>query len=135
MRKVLILALCFACVLVTPLVVPAASTYSSGSVNSRDGEPDRDLKFEDFQITEDGFISGTIVNASSRPRPGVKIDMWTTNPQETRIFWRKSLNIGDMAPNGKFHVKERYPDQNEEPRRTKFMFRLPTDANFRNKTN
>ena len=127
----------FVCLFVGLCMIPmqgvAGTTYmSNGSVNTSSGTPDRDLKYEDFQITEDGYITGYIVNSSGRPRTGIRLDMWTTNMQETRIFWRKSLNIGDLGPQGKYLVKEPYKVDNEDPARTKFMFRLPSGANYRN---
>jgi hypothetical protein len=118
------------------LILPASgfgdSFLSGGSVNSSSGAPDRDLFYEAFEITQDGFISGFIVNRSSKPRPSVTVDMWTTNMQETRIFWRKTINIGDIGPHAKVRIREPYPVRDENPSRTKFMFRLPSDANFRN---
>ena len=127
----------FVCLFVGLCMMPmhgvAGTTYmSNGPVNTSNGTPDRDLKYEDFQITEDGYITGYIVNSSGRPRTGIRLDMWTTNMQETRIFWRKSLNIGDLGPQGKYLVKEPYKVDNEDPARTKFMFRLPSGANYRN---
>lgn len=138
MRKVWLPVLCFALIVflggvIQPSSSFAASTYSNGTVNDRHGEADKDLTYEDFQITDNGFLMVYIVNTSLRPRTGVKVDVWTTNPQETRIFWRKSVTIGEMAPHARFLIKERYPETNEDTRRTKFMARIPTDANFRNK--
>jgi hypothetical protein len=111
----------------------AGSYLGSGEINAGSGTPDQDLKYEDFEITQDGFVTGFIVNTSSRPRPGVRLDFWTTNMQETRIFWRKMISIGDIAPNSKVRIREPYPVQDENPSKTKFMFRLPSAANFRNK--
>lgn len=102
----------------------AASTYSSGEI-------DDDLTFEDFKIA-DGYLTGFIVNSSKRPRSAVKLDVWTTNTQETRIYWRKSLSLGDMAPGAKVAVKEPYKIDQEDLAKTKFMFRNPNPANFRN---
>jgi hypothetical protein len=112
--------------------VLAENFLGSGTINANSGIPDKDLSYEDFKITEDGYATGYIVNSSSRARPGVRLDMWTTNMAETRIFWRKSLNIGDIPPNGKVLVKEPYDVKGEDPARTKFMFRLPSGANYRN---
>lgn len=39
---------------------------------------------------------------------------------------------GDLAPRGRYRVKEAYKNDVEEPSRTRFMFRLPSGANFRN---
>jgi hypothetical protein len=124
------------CLLLVLSLVPAggltAAAGSSGEVNLSSGVPDKTLRYEDFRITDDGYITGTIVNASDKPRTGVRIDMWTTNRTETRILWRKALNIGDLAPRARYQVKEAYKDDVEEPSRTKFMFRLPSGSNFRN---
>jgi hypothetical protein len=122
------------CVLsILPGVGSAGSPPRSGSISASSGVADRDLKFEDFQITDDGCITGFIVNSSPRPRKGVQIDMWTTNKAETRILWRKSLNIGDLGPGEKRLVKEKYDVDLEEPARTEIKFRIASGANFRNK--
>lgn len=107
----------------------AAGSYA-GSVYSS-GEIDDDLKFEDFKIG-DGYLTGSIVNDSKRTRSAVKLDVWTANTQETRIYWRKTLTLGDLAPGARVAVKEPYKVDQEDLARTKFMFRLPTGANFRN---
>lgn len=128
-----LLFVCLA-ILVVPLSSYGATPYvSSGSVNMSSGDPDPDLKYEDFQITTDGYLIGYIINDSNKTRPAVRLDMWTTNIQETRVFWRKPLQIGDMEPRAKFTVKERYQVGNEDPARIKVMFRIPSGANFRNK--
>ncbi len=115
------------------LIAPLnAFAGSSGAVNMSSGVADRDLAYEDFQITDDGQITGYIINNSGRTRPAVRLDMWVTNMQETRIFWRKTLNIGDIAPHGKYLVKEAYGADKEDAVRPKFMFRIPSGANFRN---
>jgi hypothetical protein len=78
------------CVLVLFLPAPATgfggSGLTSGSLDSSTGVPEKGLGFEDFQITPDGFITGFIVKATGRVRPGVRLDMWTTNRKETRIL-------------------------------------------------
>jgi hypothetical protein len=104
----------------------AASVYSSGEI-------DQDLQFEDFKIGGNGYLTGFILNTSKRTRQAVKLDIWTTNAQETQIYWRKTLNIGDLAPGARVAVKEPYKVDREDPSRTKFMFRFPQPANFRNK--
>jgi hypothetical protein len=117
---ILLLMAAFLC----PVSTSAGSFYSSGSID--DG-----LQFEDFKIG-DGYLTGFIVNSSNRPRQAVILDMWTTNTQETRIYWRKTLNLGDLAPGARVAVKEPYKIDQEDPARTKFMFRFPNPANFRN---
>ncbi len=111
--------------LVFPLIARAESIVSSGEINSRSGIPDKDLVYEDFRVTQDGFVTGYIVNKSDKTRTSVKLDMWTTNKQETRILWRKSLNIGDLGGHAKYLVKEPYKADNADPATTKVMFRLP----------
>lgn len=110
----------------------AASTPRSGEISLPSGLPDKDMKYEDFHITEDGFITGSIVNSSNRVRKAVHIDMWTTNKAETRILWRKNLSIGDLGPHEKRVVREPYAIDSEEPERTEIKFRLSSGANFRN---
>lgn len=97
-----------------------------------DGEIDNDLRFEGFEIRADGFLTGSIVNTSKKVRPAVKLDIWTTNLQETRIFWRKSYSLGDMAPGARIAVKEPYQLDDQKPSRIKFMFRIPNKDTFRN---
>jgi hypothetical protein len=111
------------------LLLPAfthAGYYSSGSI-------DNDLQFEDFKIGDNGYLSGFIVNSSQRARTSVKLDVWTTNTQETQVYWRKTLNLGELAPGARVAVKEPYKIDREDPDKTKFMFRIPAPANFRNK--
>jgi hypothetical protein len=109
-----------------PVSSSAASVFSSGEI-------DADLQFEDFKIGDNGFLTGFIVNTSKRTLPAVKLDMWTTNTQETQIYWRKTLTLGDMTPGARVPVKEPYKIDRENPGKTKFMFRVPKPANFRNK--
>ena len=97
-----------------------------------EGEIDQDLKYEGFEVSSDGFLSGYIVNTSNTARQGIKLDMWTTNPQETRVFWRKSITIGELGPKGKHLIKEPYKLDEENPSKIKTMFRLTNPANFRN---
>ncbi|HYA40312.1 MAG TPA: hypothetical protein VEF34_03355 [Syntrophobacteraceae bacterium] len=110
----------------------AKSFYSDGVVDNSSGTPHRDLVYRDFEITKDGYVTGFIINESNHPLKSVKLDMWTTNRSETRILWRKSLNIGDMAPKGKFEVREPYSPFQDDPSGVVFKFRLPGATNFRN---
>ena len=118
------------CLLVGLLIYPL--TGFAGSAFG-EGEIDNGLSYEGFQIGNEGFLAGYIVNNSNSTRHGVKLDMWTTNPQETRIFWRKSITIGDLGPGAKYPIKEQYDLKDENPARIKVMFRLQSPANFRNK--
>jgi hypothetical protein len=111
--------------LLIPSVTLAAPYYSSGTI-------DNDLQFEDFKIG-DGYLTGVIVNGSKRPRQDVKLDVWTCNTQETQIYWRKTVSLGDLAPGARVSVREPYKIDREDPTKTKFMFRIPQPANFRNK--
>jgi hypothetical protein len=120
-------------VLVLPLNGLAGRYISSGEINSKVGVPDKDLTYEDFYITEDGFVTGYVVNNSDKARPNIRLDMWTTNMQETRILWRKSLNIGEIGPRAKYKVKEPYKADNADPSTTKVMLRMPSESNYRNK--
>lgn len=118
----------FVCLLAAVVLFPVLGLAAS---QFGDGEIDSDLRFEGFDI-RDGFLAGSIVNTSNRMRPAVKLDIWTTNLQETRIFWRKTYSFGDMAPGARVQVREPYRLDDEKPSRIKFMFRVPTKANFRN---
>jgi hypothetical protein len=104
----------------------AASIYSSGEI-------DNDLEYQDFKIGDNGYLTGFIVNRSNRTLQAVKLDVWTTNTQETQVYWRKTLTLGDIAPGARISVKEPYKVDREDLSRTKFMFRVPRPANFRNK--
>jgi hypothetical protein len=108
------------------------SFYSDGMVDNNNGTPNKHLAYKDFEVTSDGRITGVIVNASNQAFQSLKLDMWTTNPAETRIFWRKSLNIGDLAPKGEFQVNEPYSSDSEGGATVVFKFRIPSGANFRN---
>ncbi|MCU0588510.1 MAG: hypothetical protein MUF52_10170 [Syntrophobacteraceae bacterium] len=132
MRKTVVVALVLTLLMATG-TAGAGAPPKSGEIGSSTGLPDRDLRYEDFQITEDGHITGYIVNASGRARKGIQIDMWTTNKAETRILWRKSLAIGDLGPREKRWVREPYAVDSEEPARTEIKFRISSSANFRNK--
>lgn len=96
-----------------------------------EGFIDKDLKYEAFEI-KGGFLTGSIVNTSSRPRQGIRLDAWTTNPQETRVYWRKTLNVGDLGPGARYQVRESYTLTDEMPDRVKFLFKLPHRDNYRN---
>ena len=111
--------------LLYPLCSFAGSAFGEGVI-------DKDLKYEGFQIGKDGFVTGYIVNTSDVARRAVKLDMWTTNPQETRIYWRKSITIGELGPKARYLVKEPYEIEVENPARIKVMFRLPHASSFRN---
>ena len=132
MRKVIVMSMLLG-VSILLLQTTGEGFMGSGSVNTSSGVPDRDLKYEDFQIIPEGYVTGTIVNHSGKTRAKVILDMWTTNMQETRILWRTRLTIGDLAPHATFFVKQPYNGDQEDPARVKFMFRIPSDANFRNK--
>jgi hypothetical protein len=69
-----------------------------------EGMIDSGLRYEEFKVTDDDFVVGTIINMSKTMRPAVKVDMWITNIAETRVFWRKTINLGDMAPGARFEV-------------------------------
>lgn len=73
------------------------------------------------------------MNGSGKLRPGVRLDMWTTNRSEARILWRKSLTLGDIRSLERKLVKEPYREDSEESSRTEIRFRIPSGANFRNK--
>jgi hypothetical protein len=120
------LAFLLAAVLLFPAFTFSGSYYSSGVI-------DQDLQFEDFKIGNDGYLTGFIVNSSRRTRSAVKLDIWTTNTQETQVYWRKTLSLGDLAPGARAPIKEPYKIDREDPEKTKFMFRAPAPANFRNK--
>jgi len=118
--------------LLFPLDAGAKSFYSDGTVDNSSGTPNKDLAYRDFEITQDGYVTGHIINKSSHPLKSVRLDMWTTNRAETAILWRKTLTIGDMAPKGEYEVRERYSPLPDDPSGVVFKFRLPGSTNFRN---
>ncbi|HAA04135.1 MAG TPA: hypothetical protein DCE18_12245 [Syntrophobacteraceae bacterium] len=120
-------------VLLLPLVGVAGPLLNSGWIDHSSGVPDKNLRYEDFQITEDGYVTGYIVNSSEKNLPAFALDVWTTDGMGTRILWRKTLTIGNLPPHGKHLVKESYPSGDSDPARTKFRFRLPSSANYRNR--
>ena len=112
-----LLALFFAALMLCPLNGHAASFFSQGEI-------DNDLKYEKFIVNDDGSVSGTIVNASGKVRQNVQFDVWATDVHETRILWRKSVNIGTMAPGVRFNIKDPAKIDVADPTRVKFIFRL-----------
>jgi len=124
--------LLFLSLMIMPFNTHAGSFFCDGIVDNSDGTPSSSLEAEGFKITQDGHVTGYIINVSNRPLAGVRIDMWTTTPEETRIFWRKTLNIGDIAPGGKYEVREIYEPGPDDISRIKFKFRIPSTANYRN---
>ncbi len=60
------------------------------------------------------------------------MDMWITNKAETRIFWRKSLNIGDLSPGAVYTVKEPANGEVDSSLRVEFKFRVQEKGEFRN---
>lgn len=119
----------FMCVLIGLLLIfagPAgASVFNEGMI-------DKDLRFEGFSVTADGYVCGAIINTSKRTRPAVRLDMWITNVAETRIYWRKSLVLGDMAPGARIEIKENSDGSVDRSVRLQFMFRIPNKDNYRN---
>lgn len=98
-----------------------------------DGEIDEtDLRYEGFHIGDDGNIKGVVINGSNAVVRNVTLNMYTTNAQETRIFWRKTIQLGDMAPRERRQVKESYAGASDAGGRMKVMFKVPRKANFRN---
>jgi hypothetical protein len=93
------------------------SLYSSGSID------EKGLDYQNFELMPDGFVKGQIVNHSKGVYKALQVDMWTTNMSDTRIYWRKTINIGDLAPEAKFDVKEAH-DKDVDPNLIKFMFRI-----------
>jgi hypothetical protein len=118
--------------LLLPLDAGAKSFYSDGTVDNSSGTPNKDLVYRDFEFTHDGYVTGYIINESNHPLKSVRLDMWTTNRAETQILWRKTLNIGNMAPKGKYEVREPYSPLPDDPSGVVFKFRLPGSTNFRN---
>lgn len=118
--------------LVSPLNASSKSFYSDGTVDNSSGTTNKDLVYRDFEVTQDGYVTGYIINESNHPLKSVRLDMWTTNKAETQILWRKTLIIGNMAPKGKYEIREPYSPLPDDPSAVVFKFRLPGSTNFRN---
>jgi len=86
--------------LLFPLHATAKSFYSDGTVDNSNGTTNKDLVYRDFEFTQDGYVTGYIINESNHPLKSIRLDMWTTNRAETQILWRRTLNIGDIGPEG-----------------------------------
>jgi hypothetical protein len=113
----------FLCLLIGSLLCPIAvsgeSAYSSGMI-------DDDLKFEGFEVGNDGFLKGFIINVSNKTYKDLKINVWTMDIYDTRIFWRKSLVIGALEPGEKYAVKEPYNKAANRGMNIKYCFRVAT---------
>jgi len=118
--------------LLLPLHATAKSFYSDGTVDNSDGTTNKNLVYRDFEFTQDGYVTGYIINESNHLLKSVRLDMWTTDRGETQILWRRTLNIGDMTPRGKYEVREPYSPVPDDPSAVEFKFRLPGSTNFRN---
>jgi len=102
---------------------PAARVMGDGEID------DTELRYEGFHIGEDGStIGGYIINGSKTAYRNVTLHMYTTNPQETRVFWRKTIKLGDIGPGEKRHVKETYGLRADPDARIKVMIKLPPKA-------
>ncbi|MCE5241867.1 MAG: hypothetical protein ABFD98_01390 [Syntrophobacteraceae bacterium] len=107
----------FAVLMLFPLTCRAAAFFSQGEI-------DNELKYEKFMVKEDGSVEGTIVNASGKVRQNVQFDVWATDVHETRILWRKAVDIGTMAPGAKYTIKDPARINVSDPSRVKFIFKL-----------
>lgn len=96
------------------------------------GVTDKGLEDRNFKVTDDGFITGEIVNTSNRLRHAVELDMWITNMAGTQIYWRKSLNLGDLPPGARYEVKEPAERAVNSSLRLDFQFRVKQSGEFRN---
>jgi hypothetical protein len=106
------------CLLIHPYIGHTESFYSSGTI-------DNDLSYEGFDVGDDGFLRGVIINTSNKTQKDLKIDVWTTDTHETRIFWRKTLVIGDLGPGAKYTLKEPYKKtSNPDGITIKYSFRI-----------
>ncbi|MDR3569427.1 MAG: hypothetical protein P4L43_15480 [Syntrophobacteraceae bacterium] len=108
--------------LFSPVCGRADSYYSNGRVENTCGTMSHVLYFKHFNITPDGYITGYVVNESSRAMKGLVIDLYTMDDDETRVFWQTILHIGEMAPKGRYEVKLPYSPAPDDP--NKIVFRL-----------
>jgi hypothetical protein len=131
--KKLLFILIVSSILFHPLYTFAKSFYSDGQVDNASGTPSKELRFADFEVSEDKSVTGYIINDSNRPLAKVRLDMWITNISNTRILWRKIIDVGDLAPKARVAVKEMCDLGNyDEPSKVQFFFKIPSNSNFRN---
>jgi hypothetical protein len=110
------------CLLIGSLLCPVAVF---GEPSNGSGTIDDDLAYEGFEIGNDGFLRGFIINTSNKTFKDYKINIWTMDTYDTRIFWRKSLVIGFLAPGEKYAVKEPYNKAANRGMNFKYCFRTP----------
>ena len=125
----------FACILSALLFSPACaraeSFYSSGQVENTSGTLSNVLFFKHFNITPDGYITGSIVNQSSRTIRGLVIDLHTMDDDETRVFWQTVLHIGDLAPKAGYDVRMPYSPAPDDPNKVVFKLKIHGSDEYR----
>lgn len=107
-----------------PLHARADSYYSNGRVHNTCGTRSNILFYKHFNITRNGYITGYIVNESDRPISNLLLDMYTMDVDEIRVFWSKTIDIGYIAPKGRYHVREPYSPVPGDPNRIVFRFKI-----------
>ena len=125
MRRLRTTFYCFAFLFFCFAGAAVGSFYNEGMI-------DKELRYQDFSVTDDGVVTGWIVNTSNKARHGVKLDMWITNVSETRIYWRKSIVLGDLPSGGKYEVKEPAKGDVDSSLKVEFHFRLQKVGELRN---
>ncbi len=107
-----------------PVFARADSFFSNGRVHNTCGTRSDVLFYRDFKLTPDGRITGYIVNKSDRPVRGLALDMYTMDRDEMRVYWSKTIVIGDIPPNGRYHVDEPYHPAFGATDRVVFRFKI-----------
>lgn len=107
-----------------PLSARAESYYSNGPVENTSGTWSNILFFRHFNITRDGRITGYIENKSGREVRGLVLDAYTMDTDETRVFWRTTLDIGNLAPGGRYAVNKPYSPAPFDQNKILFRFKI-----------
>lgn len=126
-----ILAFILSALLFSPAHARADSFNSNGQVENTSGTLSNVLFYRHFKITPDGRISGYIENKSHRVIRGLVIDMYTMDQNETRVFWRKILDIGNMAPGGRYVVNEPYSPVPDDSSKIVYRFKIHGSDEYR----
>lgn len=88
------------------------------------GEIDGGLEHEGFDVRPNGTLTGTIINPNNGVFPAHRLDMWVTDMHDTRIYWRKSINMGAIPPGGRVTIREAYDGPTDKPKKLKYNFRV-----------
>lgn len=110
--------------LFAPACARAYSFNSNGRVENTSGTWSKVLFFRHFEISPNGYLTGYIVNKSDHEIRGLVLDMYTMDDAETRVFWARTVDIGNMAPRSRYAVREPYSPVPSDPSKIVFRFKI-----------